>query len=128
MKKIKQYKPRRSIGGKQYSPKKKSAREKGYDRDWDKFRFRFLHHNPKCYVCGERSTICDHIVAHKGDKEKFEAINNFMPLCTRCHNYITGKFDKYEVPRTEEKLKWVEKTRKEYGTTVNIKVIPYKKD
>lgn len=90
----------------------KNSRQKGYDYQWEVYRRRFLHHNPLCYVCNAPATVVDHIVAHKGDKLKFRATNNHMPLCHFCHNYITARFDKFQTPKTEEKLQWINQERK----------------
>jgi hypothetical protein len=124
MKSIKQYKPRRSISSKQYSPKKKSAREKGYDREWDRFRFRFLHYNKHCYVCGEPSKVVDHCIPARVDHDRyFWDKMNFLPLCIKCHNFVTGKFDRHEPPKTEEKMIWLEETRRQTNTNVKVKIV-----
>jgi len=127
MKAIKKYKPRRAISKKQFSPKKESARSKGYDKDWDKYRWRFLHYNKVCYACGDKSKVVDHIIPAKGDKDIFEATNNHMPLCTSCHNTITGKFDRYKEPKTIEKMRWIAQKRKEFGVVSKVKPIQYRK-
>lgn len=102
-----------------------TAREKGYDSVWDKYRRRFLYYNPYCYCCGATSKVVDHIRAHKGDQELFESLTNHLPLCTGCHNYVTGKFDRYEEPDLEGKLEWIASEREHYGLTSKVKVLPY---
>jgi hypothetical protein len=44
-------------------------------------------------MCGEKSEVTDHIEPHCGRKEVFERDRNFLPLCSRCHNTVTAKFD-----------------------------------
>ena len=72
---------------KQYRPTKrksksftfrKGGRSKGYDSTWERYRRRFLHHNPNCYCCPSPAKVIDHIVVHRGDKELFEATTNFV--------------------------------------------------
>lgn len=119
--KPKQYKPNRNVGAKKFRHKTESASSKGYDSVWRTYRFRFLHHNPKCYACGLQAGVVDHIVTHKGDEELFKKLDNHMPLCTYCHNFITGKFDGKKIQDLEGKLKWLKKRREELKVVVRIK-------
>lgn len=117
--KVKKY--RRPTTSKQFKlPGAKSASQKGYDKHWRIYRFRYLHHNPKCYACGRKATVVDHIVAHKGDEELFKNLTNHAPLCNSCHNYVTGKFDRHNPPLTEEKFKWFQDIRKRNNIKVRI--------
>lgn len=125
MKKPKQYKPKSHTGTKKFAPPKKSRNTREfYDSEWDAYRFRFLHHNPNCYVCGCKARIVDHIVAHKGDLVKFKAINNHMPLCEFHHNVITGKFDRVNPPLSKEKILWINKQRETLNVNIVIKALP----
>lgn len=99
----------------------------GYDSDWDKYRFRFLAVNPKCYVCGGKATVVDHFYAHKGDPIKFKDTSNHIPMCKLDHDTITGLFDRHEIPKTEEKFAYINNKRKEFDIQIKIKKIPYKK-
>ena len=85
---------------------------------------RFLQHNPRCYACGDRARVVDHVVSAKGDEKKFWDITNLIPLCKRDHDYITGKFDQFVVPKTEEKMKWIQFKRQETDTSVRVKIVP----
>ena len=125
MKKFNQYKPKKT-SAKSFKPKeqKRNSRKMGYDSDWDKYRFRFLHHNPKCYCCGRISTVVDHIKAHKGDMDLFRNTHNHMPLCKHHHDTITGKFDRKEIPDLEGKLRYINQCRDKYKTTIKIKILP----
>ncbi len=97
-----------------------------YDSDWEKYRGRFLFINNKCYSCGEKSTVCDHMVPHKGDETLFKKTDNHLPLCARCHNTITAKFDKYFRPGSmiTEKLKWMAANRLRNCVETKVRVLP----
>lgn len=126
MKKPKQFKPKRFNSEKKYKrPGLLTAREKGYDSVWEKYRWRFLYHNPKCYCCGAKSNVVDHIQAHKGDRELFENTTNHLPLCAVCHNTLTGLYDRHEVQNLEGKLNWIAETRKFYNINIKVKVLTY---
>lgn len=105
------------------SQAKKSASDKGYDAVWNRYRFRFLHYNKKCYACGSDATVVDHIRAHKGDDELFKNLSNHMPLCRQCHNTVTTMFDKRSTPLTEAKIKWINERRDLFKCSVTIKVL-----
>lgn len=123
--KPKLYKGNSFKSGKVYSSSKpRNARKLGYDKEWNKYRFRFLHHNPQCYICPARATVVDHIVAHKGDSFLFKKTDNHLPLCSRCHNTVTGRFDRQDKPLTEDKIKYLQEQRKANGIEVRVKVLP----
>jgi hypothetical protein len=118
MKKINQFKPKKASGSSTF--KKKNP----YNNvSWIEFRNLFLAHNPKCYACGERATVTDHFRAHKGNQELMWKPDNFIPLCKPCHDYCTGSFDQFAVPKTEEKLAWINKKRAERDITIRVKVV-----
>lgn len=123
MKKNKIFK-RKKPQARTYRPKQKSAASKGYDSDWRKYRYRFLHYNPKCYRCGSKSEVVDHLRAHKGDEKLFRQLDNHIPLCTKCHNYITAKYDKFKDPKTQEKINDIIETRKLLNVNVRVRVLP----
>lgn len=96
-----------------------------YDRAWKRYRIRFLHHNPFCYICGKEATVVDHITPHRRDKTLFEQLDNHLPLCKYHHDFITAKFDRdFSRPMEEvlrDKLYWIAKNR----TAKNpVKVLP----
>jgi 5-methylcytosine-specific restriction protein A len=39
------------------------------------------------------ASVVDHIKPHKGDKRLFWDMKNHQPLCKRCHDVKTAKFD-----------------------------------
>lgn len=120
--KPKKFKPKR-VEGKKFVSKERVERQAMYNTNWVKYRIRFLHHNPQCYCCPNKSNIIDHIVPHKGNPELFWDITNFIPVCTTCHNTITALFDKHGSHLVVEKLKWVEASRKRFGVTVKVKIV-----
>jgi hypothetical protein len=93
--------------------------------EWHKYRKIFLHHNPKCYVCGGKSGVVEHLRPHRGIAEVFENIKNHIPCCKPCHDTITALFDRHLDWTVEEvfkkKLEWLGLNRK---VVLTIKVIP----
>lgn len=63
-----------------------SARERGYNAAWQKYRVSFLRLNPYCAKCGGPATVVDHIIRHRGDQARFWDPHNHQPLCEPCHN------------------------------------------
>ncbi|RXF69233.1 HNH endonuclease [Hansschlegelia zhihuaiae] len=63
-----------------------SARERGYDRDWQRERAAFLIVNPTCKRCGAQATDVDHIKPHRGDRWLFWDRRNWQALCGHCHD------------------------------------------
>jgi len=127
MKKFKSFKPSTVKGAKKFV--KKHWREWYSTSEWKRYRWRFLHHNPTCYMCGRKSEVVDHIRAHKGDVELFEMTNNHMPLCSICHNVITAKFDRLVTEHNAEeiltkKLQYIFNIRKRNIISVRVKVLP----
>lgn len=95
-----------------------------YDNpEWANYSRRFLATNRECYSCGVKSEILDHVLAHKGDEVKFWNITNMIPLCKKCHDFITATFDRHPVPKTEEKMKWISAKRAETETYVKVKMV-----
>jgi 5-methylcytosine-specific restriction protein A len=73
-----------------------SARERGYTREWEKARLRFLMDHPLCRHCEAQGIVqaaeeVDHIVPHRGDMELFWAMANLQALCKRCHSQKTRR-------------------------------------
>lgn len=63
-----------------------SSSARGYTGAWEKARKEFLRRNPRCAICGERASVVDHRIPHKGDKALFWDRTNWQPLCQRDHN------------------------------------------
>lgn len=122
MQKPKQFKPKRNVGVKKFNGNEE--RNSLYDStEWIKYRFRFLHHNPKCYACGSPAKHVDHILPVRTTLEGFWITNNHCPLCHNCHSYVTAKFDRHNPPKTEEKIKWLDSERKLRNIKTPIKVL-----
>ncbi len=72
-----------------------SAASRGYDRDWQRYRERYLKEHPLCVICEKEgkvtpSTVIDHIKDHKGNKELFWNPGNHQPLCKMHHDRKTA--------------------------------------
>jgi 5-methylcytosine-specific restriction protein A len=68
-----------------------TARQRGYDTRWEKYRAKFLAANPFCALCQQRgkltrATVVDHIEPHKGDHRLFWKRENHQGLCASCHD------------------------------------------
>jgi 5-methylcytosine-specific restriction endonuclease McrA len=125
-KKPKQYKPKKAKNDKVFRPGGRlSARQKGYDSAWERYRRRFLYYNTTCYACGLKATVVDHVQVHRGDTELFKSLSNHIPLCKTCHAYVTGRFDRHEVQKLEEKLEWLAEQRRRFGITQKVYVMKY---
>lgn len=127
MSKIKQYKPRyMGAKGRKYNGRK--ALDDMYNNtQWREYRKRFIKHNEKCYACGKKTQVVDHLVPHKGDVSLFEKTDNHIPLCASCHNTITTLFDRnYKVGATlDPKLRWIKSRREACDVRTSVKVLPY---
>lgn len=125
MQKSKKFRPNRVIGARKFDPNK--ARNDQYKtQEWTAFRFRFLHHNPKCYACHLPSAHVDHLVPARVDEEGFYRKGNHVPLCHSCHSTVTRLFDQFTPPKTQEKIEWLEKQRKLRGLIHAIRPIGQK--
>ena len=127
---MKQYKPKKNKHAKQFklhSSKRDTRQKRGYTKEWYAYRARFLKHNPNCYVCRSTDRInLDHIVRHQGDTNLFWDIYNIAPLCHSCHSIVTGRFDRYDPPRTKEKIEWIKKQREQNNVDIKVKIVPFK--
>ena len=124
MKKSKQFKPKKVQGNRVFNRNTSTERSKLYDQTWQIYRYRFLHYNKRCYACGSEEKLhVDHLLPHKGDVDLFKKLNNHIPLCDRCHGQVTTLFDRFKIPRQEEKLKWLHDKRAECGVVSSVKVL-----
>jgi 5-methylcytosine-specific restriction protein A len=76
-----------------------NAADRGYDRDWQKYRIQYLRDHPWC-VCPEcrkgkplKANVVDHITPHRGNKELFWARWNHQPMNKMCHDRKTVEQD-----------------------------------
>lgn len=119
MKKVKSYRRKKS-GAKSF--KLKNRKDK-YDNDWFRYSKRFLHHNPNCYACGQKAGHTDHIFTARHWPDKFDKLDNHMPLCIGCHSTVTALFEMQTPPDIEGKIAWINARRKEFNCSVRIKVL-----
>jgi len=105
---------RTATGHREHNPER-DKRQKLYrgNDTWRNFCSRFLKENPYCYACGEPAGVVDHLQPHCGDVALFELTGNHIPVCMRCHNFVTGKFDmRYRAGDSiEPKTKWLSEER-----------------
>ena len=97
-----------------------------YDKKWGHYRIRFLAVNKQCYACGKSSEVVDHLVPHKGCPVLFKDLHNHIPLCARCHNTVTTKFDRNfkKGDSMTPKIKWFVEERLFNEVDVRVKVLP----
>lgn len=69
-----------------HDAKRPSARQRGYDAEWDKARAEYLAVYSSCRRCGQRATTVDHVIPHKGNMTLFWDRGNWQSLCDHCHN------------------------------------------
>lgn len=124
--KPKQFKPQHTSGNNKFDGRKHITDL--YDSDWERYRLRFLSVNGRCYSCGVTASVVDHLQTHKGDKIMFEKLDNHIPLCSKCHNYITAKFDRYGSQKYWDKLKWMAENRSRNNIDFRVFVLPRYRD
>ncbi len=83
-----------------YSNERSNARQRGYDSRWRRLSKLYLKVNPLCKSCEKEGKITpaqvvDHIIPHRGDEKLFWDINNWQPLCKKCHDRKTRTEDQY---------------------------------
>ena len=73
-----------------------SARQRGYDREWEEARAAFLAlpENRFCSCgCGRRADVVDHDKPHRGNKVLFWDRSNWKPMAFQCHSAKTAASD-----------------------------------
>ncbi|EOZ9943446.1 HNH endonuclease signature motif containing protein, partial [Escherichia coli] len=89
----------------QQDSRRGSSRERGYTRQWEKYRAMYLSKNPLCAHCLEKgiytpAVVVDHIIPIDGGNDVlFWPEWNHQPLCQACHNQKTKWLD----PATKNK-------------------------
>lgn len=79
-----------------------TAAQRGYDYSWQKYRERYLWHNPLCVRCetelnkANLATVVDHIapVINGQSDPLFWEESNHQALCRGCHSWKTRVIDK----------------------------------
>lgn len=119
MKKPPQFKPKKTSGKSVFKLPRLYE-----DNKWIKYSQKFLSLNPRCYSCGKKSQVTDHWRAHKNNLDLFWNAENVIPLCAKCHNFVTSSFDRFATPKLEEKLRWINEQRLLYAVTFKVKFVP----
>lgn len=79
-----------------YEDNRPSARERGYDRTWEKVRKMYLVEHPLCEDCLERGIYTPAKEVHHIEKVKDRPgkrldMSNLRALCKVCHNRRTAR-------------------------------------
>lgn len=69
-----------------FDAQRPTARQRGYDSQWEKARAGFLAKHPRCARCGASATIVHHSTPHRGNKAIFWDRSNWVPACQPCHD------------------------------------------
>lgn len=106
----------------QQDSRRGSSRERGYTRQWEKYRAMYLSKNPLCAHCLEKgiytpAVVVDHIIPIDGGNDVlFWPEWNHQPLCQACHNQKTKWLD----PSTKNKRAGVDSVRRKNGALTAI--------
>ena len=73
-----------------YDQARGSARERGYDRKWERRRRQHLEAEPFCRVCTKPGNQVDHVIPHRGAEWLFDLKGNLQTLCKGDHTKKTG--------------------------------------
>ncbi len=80
---------RAAAGRARHDATRPSARQRGYDADWERVRADFLARPENRYCvcgCGRRADVVDHIKPHKGDRTLFWDRANWQPMAFGCNS------------------------------------------
>lgn len=75
-----------------------SARERGYDRRWDKASLAFRRAHPLCLGCDavgltSATEVVDHTIPHRGDRELFWERAHWQPACRWHHDVVKQRLE-----------------------------------
>lgn len=94
-------------------------------KEWRTYRLVFLKINSRCYACAEEATVVDHLDSHKGNIDLFWKVDNFAPLCSKCHNTVTALFDRMKnYGSYKQKVEWLTWQRAKNQINHRIKIVP----
>jgi 5-methylcytosine-specific restriction protein A len=68
-----------------------SSRERGYDRNWERYRKWYLARHPFCNDCARLATEVHHVCKVKIDPTLKLVEANCMALCKACHTKRTSR-------------------------------------
>lgn len=126
MKRSKLFRPLHAlVKAKRYNSQRKS--DLLYNKWWERYRLVFLNTNPRCYACGEKATVVDHLIPHKADFKLFWKMDNYIPMCDGDHSTVTNMFDRHHAGdmANPKKLKWLKEQREMNELTFPVKVVPF---
>lgn len=69
-----------------HDAKRPSARDRGYDADWQRLRAKHLATYPTCIRCGEKAVVADHIVSIRRAPHRRLDPTNIQSLCVTHHS------------------------------------------
>ena len=68
-----------------------SARDRGYDRRWERRRRRHLESEPFCRICRQPGNHVDHVIPHRDVRWLFDLEGNLQTLCASHHTKKTAR-------------------------------------
>jgi 5-methylcytosine-specific restriction enzyme A len=75
---------------------RQTARQRGYDRAWQRVRARHLKANPYCVACGAQAVDVDHIQSIRDAPSRRLDATNLQSLCANHHKIITNAHDGWQ--------------------------------
>ena len=73
---------------------RRSARQRGYDKQWQKLRAAHLAMHPYCQMCGSKGEHVDHIETIASNPRRRLDPKNLQTLCEQHHSILTNAHDK----------------------------------
>lgn len=77
-----------------FDQKRPSARQRGYDAEWERESKAFLAVYSSCRRCGKQATLVDHITPIRVAPHRRMDRTNWQPLCTPCHSGAKQRQDR----------------------------------
>lgn len=77
-----------------FDKKRPSARQRGYDAEWERESKAFLAVYSSCRRCGKQATLVDHITPIRVAPHRRMDRTNWQPLCTPCHSGAKQRQDR----------------------------------
>lgn len=108
------------------------ARDRGYDRKWQRAADSFRWRNPWCVGCDaygvkRQATVVDHVIPHRGDQRLFWDTSNWQSCCMWHHSsvklelerrYVRGQIGASDLRLTSEIAQQL--TRERYKPAVGL--------
>lgn len=92
------FRPRGYLGRKGSDLQRGSARDRGYDADWDRAALAHKHAHPLCLGCEAMGfvtpvAVVDHVEPHKGDPIKFWNARLWQSACEWHHRVVKARLE-----------------------------------